>query len=195
MGLLLAGLSGAVAGSAHVVSGPDHLAAVMPLAVEKRWTGAVTGAVWGLGHAMGVLALGIAGHALRGWLDIDAMSAWAELSVGGLLIVLGGWTLWRANRPAPHQHGHSHGSAFGIGLLHGTAGAGHLFGVLPTLGMDSGPAAVYLATYMVAAVGSMSLFALGIGLVARNRRHVPWALRAAGVAAIGVGIGWVATAV
>ena len=40
MGILLAGLSGMIAGSTHVVSGPDHLAAVMPLAVEQRWKAA-----------------------------------------------------------------------------------------------------------------------------------------------------------
>ena len=194
MGLLLAGLSGMIAGSAHVVSGPDHLAAVMPLAVEQRWRAAITGAWWGVGHALGVLILGIAGHALRGWLDIELLSAWSEIAVGGLLVGLGCWTVWRTFRPAAESSGHSHHSAFGIGLLHGTAGAGHLFGVLPSLGMTTAAAAAYLGAYMLAAVASMSIFALGVGALARHTRHMPWALRATGVAAIGVGVGWILVA-
>jgi uncharacterized membrane protein YfcA len=195
MSILLAGLTGMVAGSSHVVSGPDHLAAVMPLAVEKRWKAAITGAWWGVGHAIGVLVLGVAGHLLAGWLDIEVLSAWSEGAVGVLLIGLGSWTLWRVSHPSPDGHTHSHRGAFGIGFLHGTAGAGHLFGVLPTLGMGAGDAAVYLGAYMLAAVGSMSLFALGVGLLARNRAHVPWALRIAGGAAILIGVAWIALAV
>lgn len=194
MGILLAGLSGMIAGSTHVVSGPDHLAAVMPLAVEQRWKAAATGAWWGVGHALGVLLLGVAGHLLRGWLDLELLSAWSEFGVGLLLIGLGGWTLWRTIRPAPGGHTHSHPSAFGIGFLHGTAGAGHLFGVLPTLGMTTAAAASYLGAYMLAAVASMSIFALGVGALARNKAHMPWALRITGLAAIGVGVGWVAMA-
>jgi len=195
MGILLAGLSGMIAGSAHVVSGPDHLAAVMPLAVEQRWRAAITGAWWGVGHAVGVLILGVAGHALRGWLDIELLSAWSEVAVGGLLIGLGAWTIWRTYRPSPEGQAHSHHSAFGIGFLHGTAGAGHLFGVLPTLGMTTAAAASYLGAYMLAAVASMSIFALGVGALARKTAHMPWALRLTGVAAIGIGIGWVVLAI
>ena len=72
---------------------------------------------------------------------------------------------------------------------------GHLFGVLPTLGMDSGAAVAYLIAYMAAAVGSMAVFALLAGAVARKPTHIPWAMRGAGLAAIVVGCAWVWMAV
>lgn len=194
MSLILAGLTGLAAGSTHVVSGPDHLAAVLPLAVEGRWRAAATGAWWGVGHAAGVVLLGAVGHLLADHLDIEVLSAWSEIAVGVLLIGLGGWTLWRSAQPSSDRPRHTHRSAVGIGFLHGTAGAGHLFGVLPSLGMGPGTAGVYLGAYMMAAVASMALFALGAGVLASKPSHVPWALRGAGLAAVGVGIAWVALA-
>lgn len=195
MSMFLAGLSGVVAGSTHVVSGPDHLAAVLPLAVEGRWRAAATGAWWGVGHAVGVVVLGVVGHLLADQLDIQFLSEISEFAVGLLLVALGAWTIRRAGIPAQERAPHTHRSALGIGFLHGTAGAGHLFGVLPTLGMDSGAAVAYLIAYMAAAVGSMAIFALLVGAVARKPTHIPWAMRGAGLAAVVVGCAWVWMAV
>src|SRR5207248_11148790 len=47
--LLLAALSGLAAGAVHVFSGPDHLAAIAPLSLNRSGRGWVSGARWALG--------------------------------------------------------------------------------------------------------------------------------------------------
>ena len=71
--MLAATLAGLAAGLIHVLSGPDHLAAVAPLAGGRgrAWR---AGFLWGLGHSGGVLAVGLLALALRGALPIDALS-------------------------------------------------------------------------------------------------------------------------
>ena len=51
--------SGVVAGALHVVAGPDHLAAVAPLAADGRRRLWRSGLLWGLGHTGGVVAVGL----------------------------------------------------------------------------------------------------------------------------------------
>mgnify|MGYP003315356662 CR=1 FL=1 len=45
-------LSGLVAGAAHVVTGPDHLAALAPIAVQEPARAAKLGFRWGLGLSL-----------------------------------------------------------------------------------------------------------------------------------------------
>ncbi len=52
--------AGLVAGFVHVLSGPDHLAAIAPYAVDSRSRAWRTGVRWGLGHTAGVLCVGAA---------------------------------------------------------------------------------------------------------------------------------------
>ena len=47
-------VSGLLAGSMHVVSGPDHLVALAPLALHDKKRAYGVGALWGLGHGVGV---------------------------------------------------------------------------------------------------------------------------------------------
>jgi NAD(P)-dependent dehydrogenase (short-subunit alcohol dehydrogenase family) len=51
--MMLTALSGVVAGVFHVLSGPDHLAAVAPLAASDRGRSVRAGWTWGAGHASG----------------------------------------------------------------------------------------------------------------------------------------------
>ena len=55
---MFAFFAGLAAGLLHVFSGPDHLAAVAPLAADERsrpqWR---AGLQWGLGHTVGVLLI------------------------------------------------------------------------------------------------------------------------------------------
>src|SRR5688572_3654911 len=64
-GMFAALLAGLAAGLIHVLSGPDHLAAVAPLAGGRgrSWR---AGFLWGLGHSGGVLAVGLLALGLRG---------------------------------------------------------------------------------------------------------------------------------
>jgi hypothetical protein len=208
-------LTGLAAGGLHVFSGVDHLAALAPIAVEDPSSAGRTGAYWGFGHGLGVVIVGAIGLALRSFVDVDAWSGWAEFFVGFLLVGVGVWALARASRLEIHGHPHEHDSeahqhihshdpggrkhlhaAFGVGIFHGMAGSGHLFGVLPALALPTGEAAVYLISYLVAAVVAMSGFAYVLGYFADKGGPV-WVRRlmyGSGSLAIIVGIIWIAVA-
>ena len=188
-------VTGAVAGFFHVLSGPDHLAAVAPIAVADRERGWLAGWTWGLGHASGVVLVAVAAVLLRDVLPpVDAISAWSERLVGAALIVIGLWALRRSARvaPAAHAHGavahdhlhvqrgprwlrrlgHAHAS-FCLGVLHGIAGSSHFFGVLPALALPTRAASlVYIAAFGVGTVAAMTLFAAVAGAAGtRTARH------------------------
>ncbi len=101
--------SGFAAGSIHVLTGPDHIAALLPLSVGHRWRAWALGARWGIGHSAGVLVIAIVAVALRQSMDLQLVSAWSERLVGVMLIGIGGWGVRRALRDRIHAHGHSHG--------------------------------------------------------------------------------------
>jgi len=208
-------LDGIVAGLAHVVTGPDHMAGVAPLAADGRRgrSAALVGAQWGLGHGLGVLTLGAAGQVALTLAQVEAASGWAERLVGFVLIGLGVVAVRRARNVTVHRHDEVHGlhahltahghaavqvaerhgaAAVGMGLLHGLAGAGHLWAVLPSLALRGAEAALYLASYLVASVGAMVVFGLALGgIVTRfGARVVPRLLTTAGLASIGVGLYW-----
>ena len=79
-----------------------------------------------------------------------------------------------------------------MGLVHGLAGAGHLWAVLPSLALRGADAAVYLVSYLAASVAAMVVFGFTLGGLVRTfgPRAVPRLLTAAGLASIGVGVYW-----
>ena len=219
--MILTALTGLVAGAFHVLSGPDHLAAVAPLAASEtsraRAGGVRAGWMWGAGHAAGVMAVAAMAVLLRDAVPpIADISAWGERLVGGALIALGLWSLSRAARlrRAPHTHGatrhehvhvgrgprwmrrlgHGHAS-FAVGVLHGVAGSSHFFGVLPALALPTAAASFsYIAAFGVGPVVAMAAFA---GIVSRAGglgaafSHHRL-MTATGLAAIVVGCVWIA---
>ncbi len=88
--------AGLLAGFVHVLSGPDHLAAIAPYAVDGKSRAWRTGVRWGLGHAAGVLGVGLLVLALREALPVEAVSAWGERLVGLALIGIGIWGICAA---------------------------------------------------------------------------------------------------
>ena len=104
-------VAGIAAGAVHVLTGPDHLAAVVPLSVNRRQRGWSVGLAWGAGHALGSCLLIGAAFALRGMLPTDlfiSVSAFCEYLVGVLLVGLGCWGVWRAKSLRLHTHEHRH---------------------------------------------------------------------------------------
>jgi hypothetical protein len=192
---------GAVAGATHVLSGPDHLAAVLGLAGRGRRVDLWTGIRWGVGHALGVIAVGALAVALREVLPLEALSAWSERLVGLVLISLGVVGLVHALRTrvhthvhahdghqhthlhahaAPHgadtHHGHAHRHpATWIGLLHGLAGSSHFLGVLPALGLArAADTFAYVGGFGLGSIFAMGGFAAAIGaLSTRASRRGP----------------------
>ena len=184
--------TGLMAGTFHVLSGPDHLAAVAPLATRGHRHAWVTGLRWGLGHSTGVILVGLLSLLLRDLLPIDLISGWSERLVGVLLIGIGLWGLRKTFSRQLHAHEHVHGderhlhlhlhaprekhnvlvhqhthAAFGIGTLHGLAGSSHFLGVLPALAFhDTLEAVSYLVFYGLGTIIAMTSFSSIIGLVA-----------------------------
>jgi len=215
--MFLTALTGALAGLFHVLAGPDHLAAVAPLAVvDGRRRGWLAGWTWGIGHASGVVAVAAVGVLLRDLLPpIEIISAWSERLVGVALIGVGLWALRRSVRiePRPHAHGtwshnhlhvqagpgwmrrigHAHAS-FCFGVLHGIAGSSHFLGVLPALALPTRAAALtYIAAFGVGTVAAMTAFAAATGWLAGGRLAVAGQramMTAAAVVAITVGAVW-----
>ena len=214
-------LAGLTAGAAHVIAGPDHLAALAPIALDRPKLAAQVGIKWGVGHGLGVLLLGGLGIATQQAIDVTWVSAWSEFVVGFMLIIVGFWAFNRTSRFVIHTHSHEHmtiddddlenpehavvshnahfddhtrsthhhvhihphgieehtheqhnqhsHAALFVGFLHGTAGTGHLFGVLPSLALSTFDAILYLTTYLVSAVISMGLFGLLLGSLSKDR--------------------------
>ena len=205
-------LTGFAAGGLHVFSGVDHLAALAPAAVENPSNATKTGMYWGLGHGIGVLIIGGIGLVLREFVDLEAWSGWAEFLVGFLLVGIGIWAIVRSRTVDIHGHQHTHDdtshehlhahdsgdqshhhAALGVGIFHGMAGGGHLFGVLPALALPTTQAIMYLLAYLVASVLAMGAFAYGVGVLAARSGTV-WVKRlmlGSGVLAILVGLVWI----
>mmetsp|Transcript_162833 Transcript_162833/g.517307 ORF Transcript_162833/g.517307 Transcript_162833/m.517307 type:complete len:414 (-) Transcript_162833:195-1436(-) len=111
---LVAAAAGAAAGGLHTLSGPDHLAALAPLALKTRGgAGAAfrAGVIWGSGHVLGQVLLGlgllVAGRcglvailgARFGW----AAERFAAGAVGAVLVLIGGMGLKEAREWQPED--------------------------------------------------------------------------------------------
>jgi hypothetical protein len=163
---MFAAIAGFTAGLFHVLAGPDHLAAVAPLAAGAERSAWRSGVSWGVGHTAGVVIVGLLLLAFRGLPPLDALSAWSERLVGRALVAVGVWGLWQARRAHAHDHATARAS-FGMGTLHGLAGSSHLFGVLPTLAFASrADGALYLVGFGAGAIVAMTGFAAMVGTVA-----------------------------
>ena len=173
---MLTPIAGIIAGTVHVLAGPDHLAAVAPLAAGGPERGWRVGFSWGLGHATGVMLIGILALFVRDLLPLEAISSWSERLVGVALIAIGAWGLHRALRQRLHVHEHSHDGvrhshihfhphitdenrrhelrqphlhshlSIGMGILHAFAGSANILGVLPALAMPDFTGAL---TYLI----------------------------------------------
>jgi ABC-type nickel/cobalt efflux system permease component RcnA len=192
---VIAALSGLIAGVVHVLTGPDHLTAVAPLAVQRPVRSWVPGVRWGIGHSAGVVVVGLLSLWLRDLLPVDLLSSWGERLVGVMLVGIGLWAFRKALKNTVHTHEHEHDrrgllhvhthhhhkkqgqpeahlhthAAFGIGILHGLAGSSHFLGVLPVLAMPTkGQAVAYLAAFGLGTIVAMAAFSWGVGLVAQR---------------------------
>ena len=190
---MIAALTGLIAGTLHVWSGPDHLAAIAPLAVRSPRRAWVPGTRWGIGHSAGVAVVGLLSLWLRDYLPLEKLSNWGESMVGVMLMGIGLWAVWKARKTKVHAHAHQHNgqphvhlhvhpaqpapepvqvhrhahAAFGIGILHGLAGSSHFLGVLPVLALPTkAERGAYLAAFALGTIGSMASFSALMGWLA-----------------------------
>ncbi len=168
---MFAALAGLATGLVHVLSGPDHLAAVAPLSADPDRPQWRAGLQWGLGHTAGVMVIGLLLVSIRQALPIESISAYSERIVGVALLMVGVWGFARARRRQPHAHAAA-GASFAMGAVHGLAGSSHLFGVLPALALPTQFAAfAYLGGFGVGAVIAMTAFSAIVGAVAVRARQ------------------------
>jgi ABC-type nickel/cobalt efflux system permease component RcnA len=101
--------SGLLAAVLHVLSGPDHLAAVTPFAVESKRGAWKIGLNWGVAHLVGMLLIGLLFMLFRQMIPVEAISDYSEALVGLVLVLVGLWTLYAVFRkPRKHSHLHIH---------------------------------------------------------------------------------------
>jgi sulfite exporter TauE/SafE len=114
-------LFGIVAALAHVLSGPDHLAAIGPLAINANRRAWMIGMSWGIGHLTGMLMIGVLFFYLKEFIPVEFISANSEKMVGILLIVIGLWALYKMLTYHPvdaHEHDHTHSDESGSAYVH-----------------------------------------------------------------------------
>lgn len=94
--------------SVHVVTGPDHLAAVTPLAIENRKKAWHIGFFWGSGHVLGMLGIGGLYLAFREIINVEKISGYSEYLVGIVLIGIGVWAIIKSVKHFHSHHVHPH---------------------------------------------------------------------------------------
>ncbi len=102
-------LAGIIASMLHVISGPDHLAAVTPLVIESKKRAWKIGLSWGLGHIAGMLLIGILFLIFKDYFPLEKISQYSEQLVGVVLIVVGIWSFYGIfKNKIKHKHPHIH---------------------------------------------------------------------------------------
>jgi hypothetical protein len=185
---------------------PDHVAAVATLVPEQRNARRAMqlGAAWGLGHSLAILACGGALLMFRQSMS-ERTSDWLELTVAGLLLVLGTRSILRAlrkpiepveieARDTDHGHEssrHSRRKSLLIGLLHGTAGSGSLAALVFANVPDLRAGFAYMVFFGAGSLLGMAALAgiAGAPLRAISQRAKPQALLFAAAGALSVSIG------
>ncbi|MEM6515948.1 MAG: sulfite exporter TauE/SafE family protein [Bacteroidota bacterium] len=188
-------IAGLLASVLHVISGPDHLAAVTPIAIESRTKVWRIGFAWGLGHLLGMLLIGMFFFLFKNIVPVELISNHSEQLVAFVLIGVGAWALYRIFykekvHKTPHIHAngdvylhrhdekhtsHAHdqsqnknklGSSFGIGILHGLAGIAHFILLLPALGFETRFESLqYIIGFSIGTVIAMTIYTLILGKV------------------------------
>jgi len=198
--LTLIVLAGLLAGTIHVLSGPDHLAAIAPFTANQPKKSWKIGMWWGFGHSTSVWVIAILIFLLKAFIPLDGLSQWGERVVGVVLIGLGVWGIQKAFSKRVHFHVHEHEgiqhahyhlhsvqtahqhietkphhhthAPMSIGIIHGFGGGAHLIAIIPALALPGQyTAAGYVIGFGVGNIFAMICFAWLIGLLQQKIIH------------------------
>ncbi|MGB5437893.1 MAG: sulfite exporter TauE/SafE family protein [Maribacter sp.] len=101
--------AGLIASMLHVITGPDHLAAVTPFAIESKKKAWKIGLSWGIGHLVGMMIIGVLFTIFKEVIPVDLISNYSEQMVGFVLIGIGVWAFYKIfKRSKNHKHLHVH---------------------------------------------------------------------------------------
>jgi ABC-type nickel/cobalt efflux system permease component RcnA len=93
----------------HVISGPDHLAAVIPFAIESKKKAWKIGLFWGIGHLLGMLLIGVLFLLFKELIPVEKISEYSEQLVGLVLVFIGLWSFYKIfKNEKTHKHLHVH---------------------------------------------------------------------------------------
>ena len=109
--------AGIIAAMLHVIAGPDHLAAVTPFAIESKKKAWKVGLLWGVGHLLGMLFIGVLFLFFKELIPIEKISEHSEQFVGIILIGLGIWIFFKIFKSEKH-HKHTHVHTKNNPLIH-----------------------------------------------------------------------------
>lgn len=201
---------GFVLGLRHALD-VDHLAAVSTLASRRRGVlgSSLVGALWGLGHTLALLAVGVVVIALQTHVP-TGLARGLELGVAAMLVGLGLQVLWtirgggrlhvhvHEHDGRRHVHAHVHrgdppggpdhhhvprGRPLLVGVVHGLAGGAAV--MLAALAAIPSPplAMAYLGVFGLGSIGGMvamsALLGVPLALVGRRSHRAAVAIRAA----------------
>jgi len=76
--------------------------------MKRPLLGLRIGLTWGVGHASGVILVGLVGVVLRTFVEIELLSRFAEFIVGFVLIGVGIWAIFQMRKVVLHRHPHQH---------------------------------------------------------------------------------------
>ncbi|POM66688.1 hypothetical protein PHPALM_17408 [Phytophthora palmivora] len=85
--------TGLLLGLVHVLTGPDHLSALIVLSAGSSWRSCQLGMRWGCGHSTGLIVVTACFLALNQHLDVDTFGSYCDFMVGFLMMGLGLWSL------------------------------------------------------------------------------------------------------
>lgn len=155
-------LTGLYLGAIHIFTSPDHLAALIPLSLmdsKKSWK---VGLLWGLGHLIGLLLLGVLLFYFKSLVNIDSFSHYGVLYISLLLILIGIWVIYKSNKitinPTPQTSKHLSRISIGTGVLHGFAGFSHIYSLAPTISMKDVEFFNYFGGFAFGSIASVILF-------------------------------------
>jgi len=207
-------LTGIVAGFVHVVSGADHLIAMVPSAINNPQKALKNSFSWGLGHSSGVLFLAFLGIFIKDITPLNKFSSIAEFLVGISLLIVGVFAIKNSFQLSIHSHSHKHENGIahrhfhfhvkeennkhshaltGLGLLHGIAGGSHFLAVLPALALPLTSACLYLISYLIGSLISMNLFTCLISFTTfkASQKFIKRLIAVAGGLSFSLGLFWI----
>jgi len=112
-------IAGLIAAMLHVITGPDHLAAVTPFAIETKKKAWKVGVFWGIGHLFGMSLIGVLFMLFEAFIPIEKIANYSEQLVGFVLIFIGLWAFYQIfNKKNKHKHLHVHSNISPVIHIH-----------------------------------------------------------------------------